>query len=569
MSRLVRRQQGRVRSSQQESEAVPTRVLRKDAATSDKIGTHSVRWNKEQWPGGPKVRQGDLSPGVVELIEEKAGGFGFPATITVETFGQEIPSGVWTELEWTDEVRSNLMSFDGAEVERPIGGTWHWHDVQVVWEGVGFDSVWKGGGVRLRVMADGEEQWPRGSEQNTAPSRGLPVPAWVKESVPTDALAEGVSTLEILQTSGEAQTIGRAYASLSLREPLSAEQPDMAELESQFPDWFMQGDRRWDTSYEDGSWQQLGDIGGMFGTRRSWGPEGGRVAATRTASSGPLFQVVDIAAEQVESGWPDGSDWGWHFGRPGNPSWRPDGQLIAVTGHGPPGNATIRVIDASTKAEVSAWQKSYTMPDSSGSSNPACTWSPDGQRLAWCPQRLYVLHQTGSSVEFESGWPTVADAFGVSWSPDGSKIALLLRQHTSNGLRVIDVATKQVESGWPSVGIGSGARALCWSPDMRYLFVASTSGAGDQPFMFDTATKTNVAGEWDGIPITQTNRHFSWASFSPDGRLFAFVRSGIGNPGTTIVDVDTGNQVQSLGTRDGAMAADWAGCSDFISGGSK
>ena len=217
----------RIRSRQVESEAVPTRVLRKDAATSEKIGTHSVRWNKEQWPGGPKVRQGDLSPGVVELIEEKAGGFGFPATITVELAGQEVPSGEWTPLVWTDATRNNLMGFDGAEVERPVGGTWHWHDVAVVWEGVGFDSVWKGGGVRLRVMADGEQVWPDGLETNTAPSRGLPVPAWAKESVPTEALPDGLSTLEVLQTSGETQTVARAYASLSLREPRSSTDDDL------------------------------------------------------------------------------------------------------------------------------------------------------------------------------------------------------------------------------------------------------------------------------------------------------------------------------------------------------
>ena len=59
----------RIRSRQLESESVPTRALRKGAATSAKIGTHAVRATKEAWPTDGFVSEGQLSAGAVTLIQ--------------------------------------------------------------------------------------------------------------------------------------------------------------------------------------------------------------------------------------------------------------------------------------------------------------------------------------------------------------------------------------------------------------------------------------------------------------------------------------------------------------------
>ena len=154
----------RIRSRQVESEAVPTRVLRKDAATSDKIGTHSVRWNKEQWPGGPKVRQSDLAADVIEVIDEHAADTARPATVLLTADDVAVPSGEPTTVEFTDVVLRHLVEWDAPsdELVWPWTGTimlyveGAWDDVDpgdaVVEILIGDAIVWN---VRAASLADG------------------------------------------------------------------------------------------------------------------------------------------------------------------------------------------------------------------------------------------------------------------------------------------------------------------------------------------------------------------------------------------------------------------------------
>ena len=112
----------RIRSRQSESESVPTRVLRGDAVSTPKVQRWAVREAKEKWPGtGVKVRQGDLSPEVVELIEEKVGGevgpaAGLPSLITLYASGVLIPpGGAFVEFTVIREEPRRLR-FDGTNV---------------------------------------------------------------------------------------------------------------------------------------------------------------------------------------------------------------------------------------------------------------------------------------------------------------------------------------------------------------------------------------------------------------------------------------------------------------------
>ena len=465
-------------------------------------------------------------------------GGGFPATITVETFGQEIPSGEWTALDWVDDVRNNLMSFAGTEVRRPVAGTWHWHDVLVAWQGVGFDSDWKGEGVQLRAMADGEQQWPRGLEQNTAPSRGLPVPAWEKESLPTEALPAGLSTLEVLQTSGEPQTVERARGSLSIREPLSVDQPVPNTLEALFPEVMFHGNRLYD--FSDG-FQLEQAISGMVGGRNfSWSPDGNRVAVvTRNIES---FQVVDVAGRQVETGWP--TDVPWLGGqRAPTPSWSWDGSKIAIGENDPEvtRRQKLTVIDVVTKQVESGWPTWDPVDSFQQNNGLGTSWEPSGDRLLWTPAGFKVVLPDKT---FEEGWPSLVCHRGA-WSPNGSKIAVSVRLQSSGApvVQVIDVATKQVESGWPTFTAPAGTiTTICWSPDMRYLAGTRTSGSSRVGFIIDTATKEDVQSGWD-VPSMPVAR--SAAAFSPDGRFLVF---SWGNENFRVLDVETGATVVDSGT---------------------
>ena len=534
MSRLVRRQQGRVRSSQQESEAVPTRVLRKDAASSEKIQTHSVRWNKEQWPGGPKVRQGDLSPGVVELIEEKAGGFGLPATITVETFGQEIPSGEWTALDWVAATRNNLMSFAGTEIRRPVGGTWHAHDVAVEWQGVGFESDWKGQGARARLTADGEVVWPQGLEVNTSPDRGLPVPVWSKESIPTMPLPAGLTTLEVRQESGEPQTVQRAYMSLSIREPRSAEQaPLVTGRPFALNGWIA-------IAHDGGNGATLvrepgDDVGPNIsggGRGVAWSSDGKRVVFVHGTTGD--YTVVDVESGTVESGWPAAPTAGV-FDTVAV-CFSPDTRKLFLCRRSND-SPTIVEIDVATKTLAPAWP----------GENPAefrnpftVAVNPAGSLLAIGHQTIATQFFTVASTEVRaalSGWPGMpGQCRGVAFSPDGALIACHVQ--AAGRYRVVDVATQEIDTAWdysgssPTDDVGG---AVAWSPDGASLAVGSSSGVT----LWDRSSKETL---WEASSIGAGKiRH---VAFSPEGSTLAVV--GESSP-----------YVKFLNAEDGSEASGW------------
>jgi len=128
-------------------------VLKKDAATSDKIGTYAVRSGKEHWPGSRKVRQGDLDATAVTLIEEKAADAGRPATILLEASSVAVASGSTDPVEFTAVVRQQFVDWEsGAEVVWPWSGTVM---VQVA-------GKWGGthDGGQVQVLLDDEVVWP-------------------------------------------------------------------------------------------------------------------------------------------------------------------------------------------------------------------------------------------------------------------------------------------------------------------------------------------------------------------------------------------------------------------------
>ena len=166
----------RIRSRQLESESVPTRVLKKDAATSDKIGTYAVRSGKEHWPGSRKVRAGDLSAGAVTVIEEKAADAGRPATILLEASSVAVASGSTDPVEFTVTVRQQFVDWEsGAEVVWPFSGT------VVVWVAGEWDN-YDGGGV-VEVLLDGVVVWPSDWLADASTPSGVIASIWNAGSV--------------------------------------------------------------------------------------------------------------------------------------------------------------------------------------------------------------------------------------------------------------------------------------------------------------------------------------------------------------------------------------------------
>jgi len=97
-------------------------------------------------------------------------------------------------------------------------------------------------------------------------------------------------------------------------------------------------------------------------------------------------------------------------------------------------------------------------------------WSPNGQRIvsASFDKTLHVWDAfTGQHELIQHDYAFATGGEGAAWSPDGTSIA---SNRSDRTVRVWDVATQQQKLGV------SGNAPIAWSPNGRYLAIASGSG---------------------------------------------------------------------------------------------
>lgn len=247
-----------------------------------------------------------------------------------------------------------------------------------------------------------------------------------------------------------------------------------------------------------------------FDSHPAWSPDGGTIAFWANRH----VRVIPV----------DGSAKPLNVGRAREPSrhapvWSPDGGRLAVALGLPTGGVAIDVINLEDGAEVRLTDEAASAP----------TWSPDGERLAFAKAEahgvaLYTIGADGSDAQrlapieaWRPSWgepdPTWAWIPTVAWSPDGSRILLVVQRGrdrqrgagstsqwiTAGEIVVVTVAGPErgrvtpiapdLTSGGPRGEGFYGLVAAAWSPDGSRLAVVARRRISD---LFDGGGNAQV-----------------------------------------------------------------------------
>jgi hypothetical protein len=170
--------------------------------------------------------------------------------------------------------------------------------------------------------------------------------------------------------------------------------------------------------------------------------------------------------------------------------------------------------------------------------------SPDGTQVIFLSSRglfsfdLYLadartgeirskILSTDSDAHFDA--LRFVDSAG-SWSPDGSKFALIVYTRGANKIAIVDIASRRIEREIGVPGVGA-MWDPAWSPDGRSIAFSGSAGAVSDLYLLDLATEK--ARKLTDDPYADLQ-----AAWSPDGKTIAFVSDR--GPGTNLAELTFG-----------------------------
>ncbi len=251
-----------------------------------------------------------------------------------------------------------------------------------------------------------------------------------------------------------------------------------------------------------------------------WSHDGKRLAFAAIGPAPSRCLTVDVSGRNLSD-----------LGLGSRPDWSPDDKQIIFEAAGDHG-ATVSVQNADGKG-------SATLVTGGGP-----RWSPDGGQIAVLrPLRILDMAQGGERPGFDNT-DRVAETLGVAWSPDGQRLAAVVRHNTATELLIV-AASEPITA--PRVcWQGALHGGIDWSPDGRRIAVSILDHqlAARRLHLLDPDGTDPPAL----IPGQQgDNCEPAW---SPDGGQLAFASSRSDTAGASLAMAAPGGRLELVRTHD-------------------